>query len=93
MRKQAGLTQIMKEEPGIETWLNQDYKEQDIDRALGNLENRKAHDEDGIPGETYKATRQWAIKPITKITNLIKYGRPIPERWTEGTIVYIYKNK
>ena len=32
IRKQAGLTQIMKEEPEIETWLNQDYKEQDIDR-------------------------------------------------------------
>ena len=33
------------------------------------------------------------VKPITKIANLIKNGRPIPERWTEATIVYIYKNK
>ena len=93
IRKQAGLTQIMREEPESETWLNQDYKEQDIDRELGNLANRKAHGNGGVPGEAYKETRQWAITPVTKITNLIKNGRPIPDRWTEGTVVYIYKNK
>ena len=89
IRKQAGITRIMKEGPEIETWLNQDYKEHDIDRELGNLTNRKAHGRDGIPGEAYKATRRWAVKHVTKITNLIKNGRPIPERWTEGTTVYI----
>ena len=83
----------MKEEPEIETWHRQDYKEQDIDRTLGNLSNRKAHGGDGIPGEAYKETRQWEVKPIAKITNLIKNGRPIPERWTDRTIVYIYKTK
>ena len=93
IRQQEELTRITKAEPEIETWLIQDYKEQDIGRELRNLENREAHGNDGIPGEEYKATRQWAIKPITKIMNLIKNGRPIPERWTEGTILYIYKNK
>ena len=86
IRKQEGLTQIMKE-PEIETWLNQDYKEQYFGKELRNLASRKAHENDGIPGEAYKATRQWAITPITKITNLIKNGRPIPDRWTEGEIV------
>ena len=35
--------------------------------------------------------QEWATEQITKFANLIKNGRPIPERWTEGTIVY--KNK
>ena len=87
IRRQAELTQIAKEEPGIETWINQDYEEQDINRELWNLANRKAHGNDGIPGEAYRETRQWETKPITEITNLVKNGRPIPERWTEGTIV------
>ena len=64
----------MIEEPEIETWRNQVYEEQDIDRELRNLANRKAHGNGGIPGESYEATRQWAIAPITKITNLIKMG-------------------
>ena len=62
----------MKEEPDIETWLNQDYKEQDIDKSLRNLANRKEHGNDGIPGEAYKETRQWAVTPITKILGLAK---------------------
>ena len=32
-------------------------------------------------------------KTITKITNAIKTGGGIPENWTHGTIVYIYKTK
>ena len=93
IREKAELTQIMWKKPDIETWLNQDYKEQDIDIELRNLALKKAHGNDGIPGEAYKATRSWAVTPITKITNLIKNGKPIPEKWTEGEIVYIYKNK
>ena len=93
IRKQAEPTQIMKEGHGIETWLNQDYKAKGINRELRNLSHRKSHGNDGIPGEAYKTTRQWAIKPITEITNLIKNGRPIPKRCTGGTIVYIYNDK
>ena len=57
----------------------------------GNQEptRRKEHVDDGIPGEAYKATRQWAIKPITEITNIITNGKQIPQRWTGGEIVYI----
>ena len=62
----------MREEPHIETWPNQDYEGQDIDIELRKLANRKAHGTDGIPGEAYKETGQWAVAPITKITNLIK---------------------
>ena len=73
--------------------MHQDYKEQDIDRGIRNLERRKAPGNDGIPGEAYKATRQWEIKPITRIMNLIKDGPAIPTEWENGTLLYIYKNK
>ena len=79
IRQQAGLTQIMKGGPGTETWLNQDYTEQDIHREIRNLASRKSHGNDGIPGEAYKATRQWEIKPIAKITNLVKKGNKYRE--------------
>ena len=93
IRERPQLTQLIKKQPEIETWLNQDYAEQDIDIELRNLSLSKSHGNDGIPGEACTATREWAVKPMTKITNLIKGGQPIPERWAEGTIVYIYKDK
>ena len=83
----------MKERPEIESWLNREYTEKDIETELRNIAPKNAHGNDGIPGEANKATKEWAVKPITKIMNLIKNGRPIPEKWTEGTIVYIFKNK
>ena len=93
IRQKASLTQITKEEPEAETWISQEYAEQDIGREIRNLPRRKAHGNDGIPGEAYKATRQWATKPITPITNLVKNGKQIPKRWKEGEVAYIYKNK
>ena len=83
----------MRERPEIETWLNQAYAGKDIEIELKNPPLKKAHGNDGIPGEAYKATANWAITPITKIANLIKTGQPIPKRWVGGTIVYIFKNK
>ena len=91
IRQQPGLTRIMREGPEKETWINQDYKEKDIDREIRHLERRKAHGNGGIPGEAYEATRKWEIKPITEIMNLIKNWGPILERWEDGTVVY--KNK
>ena len=93
IRQQASTTQVIKEEPETETWLNQEHAELDIDREIRNLSSRKARGGDGIPGATYKETRQRAIKPITKITNLIKDEQQIPQGWANGTIVYISKNK
>ena len=63
IRKQSALTKITQEEPDAETWLNQEYGERDIGRELRNLSNRKPNGIDGIPGDAYKATRTWAIKP------------------------------
>ena len=54
------------------------------------MANRKAHGRDGIPGDAYKATRRWAIAPITQIMNKIKEGQALPENWTDGAILYIY---
>ena len=76
IRKHSMLTQMMENRPEIETWLNQDYTEQNIDVVLRNLALRKSHGNDGVPGEEYKSTAMWAITPITKITNLIKMEDP-----------------
>ena len=93
IRQHASITKITQLEPETETWINQEYAEQDIDRRLRGLANRKAHGCDGIPGKEYNATRKWEIAPITRIVGAIKTGHTIPENWTNGTIVYIYKNR
>ena len=46
-----------------------------------------------MTGEAYKATGKWEIAPIAKIMNKIKERQAIPENWTNGTILYIYKNE
>ena len=43
IRGQARLTNLTMENPGIETWLDQEYINQDIDDELRKLGNRKAH--------------------------------------------------
>ena len=75
IRQQEALAKIIQEEPETETWRNQEYDEQDIGREIRNLSGRKAHGSDGIPGDAYKATRKWATKPITRITNATKQGK------------------
>ena len=79
IRQKAALTKIIQEEHDTETWINQEYDEQDIDRELRNQANRKAHGSAGIPGEAYKATRTLAIKHITRITNAIQTGQKYPK--------------
>ena len=72
------INKIISEEPETETWINQEYSEQDIGKELRNLANRIAHVGEGIPGDAYKAPRKWEIAPITKIANRIKEGQAIP---------------
>ena len=74
----------MKNKPEIEAWVNREYTEQDIETEIKNLALKKAHGNDGIPGEAYKATKEWAVKPITEIMNLIENGKPIPENGQKG---------
>ena len=57
IRQQDAIAKIIQEEPETETWLNQEYDEQGIGRELRNLESRKSHGGDVIPGEEYKAPR------------------------------------
>ena len=92
IRHQASLAQITIAEPETETCLNQDYTDRDIDREIRNIPRIKAHGNDGIPGESYKGKRQWAVKPATRLANIVK-RETVPERPTEGEVVYIYKNK
>ena len=93
IRQQGSLTDIISEEPDAEIWLNQAYAKQDIVAEIRNLPNRKAHGDDGLPGEDYNAARQWAIEPFTRIMNQIKDGQSELEDCENGSIVYIYKNK
>ena len=68
IRQKAAPTKIIKEEHETETWIRQEYAEQDIGRELRNLASRKSH---GSDGEAYQATRKWAVAPITRIMNAI----------------------
>ena len=72
---------------------SQEYSNQDIDDEPRKLVNRKENGGDGMPGESYEATRKWGAVPITKITNAIKNGQGVPRNWANGTIVYMCKNK
>ena len=72
---------------------HQEYAEREIDREMRNLVNSKSHGSDGMPGEAYIAARKWAITPIAKIAKKINERQAMPGNWTNGTIVYIYKNK
>ena len=63
IRQEESATQITKEEPETESWINQEYAEHDIDREIRNLSRSKDHGNGGIPGAEYIATRQWDIKP------------------------------
>ena len=63
IRQKASMAQVIKEEPGTETWMNQAYTELDIGREIRNMASRKSHGNEGIPGAAYKETRQWVIKP------------------------------
>ena len=74
----------MKNKPEIEAWINREYTERDIETEIKNRALKKAHGNDGIAGEGYKATKGRAVKHITEIMNLIKIGRHEPEKWTEG---------
>ena len=62
-RQQATHTKIITEEPETDTWLNQEYADQDIGRELRNMANRKAHGRDDIPGEVYKASNGQSPQP------------------------------
>ena len=39
IREQEKLTHVIQEEPETDAWLNQAYKERDIDREIGNISN------------------------------------------------------
>ena len=93
IRENAELTKLLKEYPYIQPWIEEDYTNTDIRKAIVKLKNQKSHGSDGIPGEVYKAIKQWVTKDICKILNRIKHGHKIPETWTQGSIVKIYKQK
>ena len=65
----------------------------DIRSAIHQLENNKSHGIAGIPGEVYKALKDWITTPLTKILQKIQQGDQLPPEWTQGTMVHICKNK
>ena len=62
-------------------------------KAILTLKNNRSRGTDGIPGEALKTLQKHITIPITNIMNKIKNGQPLPEEWSEGTLVHIYKNK
>ena len=57
------------------------------------LKNQKSHGGDGIPGDLYKTLKEWVTEDIRQILKRIKHGHKIPETWTQGIAVHIYKQK
>ena len=91
IREQSKLTRLVSEDPEIETWLNQEYTDHDIEDELRKLETRKAHGSDGIPGDAYKTARKWAHALTSKIMNDVK----IDQKYQKDGLMeplYTYKN-
>ena len=74
-RQQEAIAKTIQEEPETETWINQEYGEQDIDRELRNLENQKAHGSDGGNRRRIQRNPKMGNKTITRIANSIKTGQ------------------
>ena len=73
--------------------LTKQYTPPEIDTAISQLKNQKAHGIDGIPGEAYKALKNWIMHSLTEIIRKIQKGGKMPPEWKEGAIVHIYKKK
>ena len=93
IREQAQLLKAQQKHPQITEMLLKDYTQKDIQQAIKQLKNNKAHGTDGIPAEAFKAINNWITEPLTTMLNHIKNGAQLPKAWKNGAVVHIYKNK
>ena len=73
--------------------LNADITEVEVNKCIENLKNGKASGIDGILNEFIKHSRQKLIRVYTRLFNKVLEQGVVPDSWTIGLIVPIYKNK
>ena len=73
--------------------LDKEISEEEVIKAISSLKNDKACGTDSIRNEFIKATDKHLLSFYTKIFNKVLESGNIPESWTVGVIIPIYKNK
>ena len=63
IRTNSLLRQAIKNQPTLHEMLTRKYTRQEIDKAICQVKNRKSNGTDGIPGEAYKALKDWIVHP------------------------------
>ena len=74
-------------------FLNIPITEEEISKCINKLKNSKAPGSDQILNEYIKYTKPKLLSLYVKLFNLILETGIIPEKWVEGMIKPIYKNK
>ena len=77
----------------INMHINQPFTDSEIIKAVKNLKNNKSHGTDSILNEHIKATIDIMATVYTKLFNVIFDTGLVPESWTLGNIIPIFKNK
>ena len=80
-------------EESINDEINQPFSEAEILKAVKNVKNNKSSRIDGILNEHIKSTIHIMCPVYVKLFNLIYDTGLVPESWTVGNILSIYKNK
>ena len=73
--------------------INEDFNECEIRKVVKGLKNNKAYGVDMILNEFIKNTIDIMCPIYVKLFNIILKTGYLPEKWTVGIIVPIYKNK
>lgn len=77
----------------IELFLNGPIIEEEIKKVVSNLKNGKAFGNDGILNEYIKSTIDDLMPVYIKLFNLILDTGIIPDNWSTGIMITIFKNK
>ena len=77
----------------INNYVNLPFTDNEIIKAVKNLKNNKSSGTDSILNEHIKATINIMASVYTKLFNIIFDSGLVPESWTLGDIIPIYKNK
>ena len=74
-------------------YVNQPFTDNEIIKAVKNLKNNKSSGSDSILNEHIKATINIMASVYTKLFNIIFDSGLVPESWTLGDIIPIYKKQ
>ena len=77
----------------LNTELNRDITENEVIQAIKNLKNNKACGNDLIINEFLKHSANKMLPVFVSIFNIVFQSGCIPENWSEGIIVPIYKKQ